>query len=411
MKRKLNKITKTLQRMPRPELHPETEPGKMEIDYFHFYESLYRKEVTDWQNARIARRDPFHPVTFHIQQLYKDSVLDNHLSGAMENRILRVINKQFIIKDPDGNPDQKRSSFVQTKWFRHTVRKALESKFFGYSMVFLSDFTSGQVRKVTDIPRENIIPEFGLLLKGAVNLQGEAIRYRDFPNCLIYIQLLPEAVGILERIAPMTIFKRHSWASWDEFEQIFGVPIRIARTLIDSKKHKDDLQQWLEMMGSANYGIFDKRVDIEIKENSKTDSFNVFLQKITAINKEISKGINGQTMTMDDGSSQSQANVHLQIQEEITQADIQDIEDWANDDFFPVMRAIGYDLPEGYYLDIVANTSMNPIDKIKIDEALMRNGYRPSREYIEQTYEVVLDEDSGPAQAKEPEKESLSFFE
>lgn len=397
--------------MPRPELHPETEPGKMEIDYFHFYESLYRKEVTDWQNARIARRDPFHPVTFHIQQLYKDSVLDNHLSGAMENRILRVINKQFIIKDPDGNPDQKRSSFVQTKWFRHTVRKALESKFFGYSMVFLSDFTSGQVRKVTDIPRENIIPEFGLLLKDAVNLQGEAIRYQDFPNCLIYIQLLPEAVGILERIAPMTIFKRHSWASWDEFEQIFGVPIRIARTLIDSKKHKDDLQQWLEMMGSANYGIFDKRVDIEIKENSKTDSFNVFLQKITAINKEISKGINGQTMTMDDGSSQSQANVHLQIQEEITQADIQDIEDWANDDFFPVMRAIGYDLPEGYYLDIVANTSMNPMDKIKIDEALMRNGYRPSREYIEQTYEVVLDEDSGPAQAKEPEKESLSFFE
>jgi len=60
---------------------------KLEIDYFHLYESLYRKEVTDWQNARLTRYDPFNPVTYPIQQLYKDAMLDNHLRGAIESRI------------------------------------------------------------------------------------------------------------------------------------------------------------------------------------------------------------------------------------------------------------------------------------------------------------------------------------
>lgn len=413
--KKYNKVTKSLaapgkgvQRFARPDIRVEPVQGKTEVDYFRFYESLYRKEVSDWQRARAVRRDPFNPVTYHLQQIYKDAMLDNHLSGAIENRILRVVNKQFIVKDAEGNPDNERSAWVQKRWFRHLIRKCLESKFYGYSMVFISDVTSGEIRKVVDIPRENIIPEYGLLLKESLNTTGTAIRYGDYPNFFIYTQLLPDPVGILERIAPLTIFKRHSWASWDEFEQLFGVPIRIARTLIDSKKHKDDLQQWLEMMGSASYGIFDKRVDIEVKENSKSDSYNVFLQKITVLNKEISKGINGQTMTMDDGSSQSQAEVHLQIQEEITQADIQDIEDWVCDDFFPAMRAWGYDIPEGYYLDIMANSSVKPGEKIKVDDVLMRNGFIPSRDYVEQTYEITLDK-------KEPyrkkESEDLSFFD
>ena len=178
------------------------------------------------------------------------------------------------------------------------------------------------------------------------------------------------------------------------------------------------------MMGSGAYGIFDKQTDIEIKENSKTDAYNVFLQKINIINKEISKGTNGQTMTMDDGSSQSQANVHLLIYDEITKADIMDVQDWASDQFFPVMRAFGYDIPEGYYLELQEPVSIKPEDKIKIDEALMRGGFKPKRQYIEEFYGTPLEEEkeepkpepepekgSGDEEpAKNDEEEELSFF-
>ncbi|HEY5508434.1 MAG TPA: DUF935 family protein, partial [Paludibacter sp.] len=383
----------------------------MEIDYFRLYESMYRKEVTDWQNARFARYDPFNPVTYLIQQLYKDAMLDNHLQGAIQQRILRVVNKKFVFKDADDKQDDVRTKQINKKWFRHAVRKAMESKFYEYSMFLISDFTSGNIRKLIDIPRENVIPEKGLLLKEAHNPFGTAIHYEDFSNFLIFIQLSPEKGGILERIAPMTIYKRHSWASWDEFEQIFGVPIRIAKTMINTKKHKDELQEWLQMMGTSSYGIFDKQTEIEIKENQKTDSFNVFDKKIERINKEMSKGIVGQTMTMDDGASKSQAEVHLQMFQDITDADIADTQDWINDEFIPVLRNLGYDIPEGYTVELQDKKNVKPSEKIKEDSELMKYGYNLTTEYIESTYGVMLDKDNPKTPPAKASNQSLSFFE
>lgn len=377
----------------KPPIADTRESDKIEVDFFHLYESLYRKEILDWQTARIARRDPFSPVTYLLQQLYKDAMLDNHLQGAIENRILRIINKEVVIKTPDGDVDDERSRFVQKRWMRHVIRRAMESKFYGYSMLFVNDASAGNIRNIIDIPRENVIPEKGIVLKDAVNITGPHVKFREFPTWLIYIQLGVDPVGILERVAPMTIYKRHSWASWDEFEQIFGVPIRIARTMINTKKHKDEIQNWLEVMGTASYGIFDKQTDIEIKENSKTDSFNVFMQKIQVINKEISKGVVGQTMTMDDGSSQSQANVHLEIYQAITDADIMDIQDWLSDDFIPVMRAIGYDIPEGYYIELLEKAVIKPEQRIKVDGELLKAGVNLTDDYIERTYDVEINKD------------------
>ena len=375
----------------KPEITDTRGNDKFEIDYFRFYESLYRKEITDWMQARDTRRDPFNAITYPMQQLYKDAMLDNHLQGAIENRILRVLNKDFVLKDNEGNIDRNRSNQIQTRWFRHIIRKALESKFYGYSLLYVNDLNY-PTRQVIDLPRENVLPERGVLVKNAFNPKSEAINYKEFPNYFLYIQLHPESYGILERIAPLTIFKRHSWASWDEFEQIFGVPIRIARTMINTQKHRDDLQMWLENMGSVSYAIFDKQTEIEVKENPRTDAFNVFYMKIQAVNKEISKGIVGQTMTMDDGASQSQAEVHMQIYNEIITADIQDIQDWVTDDLFPVLRVHGFDIPDGYYMSVAEKDVMKPLDKIKIDTILLQNGFNIKPEYIEEFYGTPLDE-------------------
>ena len=376
----------------KPAINTNPSETTYEIDYFRFYESLYRKEVNDWLSARAHRRHPFNPICYPLQQLYKDSMLDNHLQGAIENRLLKTLNKDFFIRDTEGNIDPERSAQIQTRWFRTIVRRALESKFYGYSLMFVSDLTLPS-RELVDMPRENVIPEKGVVVKNSFDPNSERINFRDFPKYFIYMQLGGDAVGVLERIAPLTIYKRHSWASWDQFEQIFGLPIRIARTMINTPKHRDDLQMWLETMGTASYAIFDKQVDIELKENQRTDAYKVFYEKVRALNHEISKGINGQTMTMDDGSSQSQATVHLDIQNEIVAADIQDVQDWVSDELFPILRVHGFDIPEGYYLSVVEREEMNPSEKIKIDSVLLLNGYNIKPEYIEEFYGTPLDEE------------------
>lgn len=383
-----------------PELRDTRADNEMKIDYFRFFESLYRKELNDWLEARATMRSPFNQLTFPIQQLYKDAMLDNHLQGAIESRILRVINKEFILKDASGKVDRMKSAAIQTRWFRHLVRKAMESKFYGYSVVFVNNLSQPN-RSILDINRENVIPQKMRLINNIFDPHSEFIDINEFPNFIIYIQLNSDHYGALERIAPLTVIKRHSWAAWDEFEQIFGMPIRIARTMIQTEKHRDDLQKWLETMGTASYGIFDKQTDIEIKENSRTDAYKVYYEKIAAVNKEISKGIVGQTMTMDDGSSQSQANVHMDVFNDITTADIMDVQDWATDDLFPVLRAHGVDIPEGYYLALEERGGLKPAEKIKIDQILMQGGFNLDPTYVQDFYGTILDK-AEPKKPTEP---------
>ncbi|MDD2489237.1 MAG: DUF935 family protein [Bacteroidales bacterium] len=393
-----------------PPININPNPDKLEIDYFNFYQSLFRKEVEDWKSARAVFLDPLNPLSYPLQQLYADAMLDQHLQGAIEQRILKTLNKVYVLKDKQGNIDYNRSEFIQKQWFRELIRKILESKFYKYSMVFINDFEAGNIKSIIDIPRENIIPARGCILKDPMNPMGERINYKEFPNFLIYIDISETKAGKLEGLSPLTIYKRHSWASWDEFEQLFGIPIRIARTGIQTKEHKNELQDWLETMGSAAYGIFDKQTDIEIKENTKTDAFNVYDKKIERINKELSKGVLLETMTMEDGSSLAQADVHLEILQDVIDADIEEVQFWIKDNFLPIMRMLGYDIPEDYYMEITDKTVIKPTEKIKIDKELLSAGLKLKRKYLEDTYGVEFEgEGEDIYQHKEPQ--SLSFFQ
>ena len=395
---------------PLPENPDAVDPKTVIMDWFKSYQSLYRKELTDWLEAREQRRHPINPITYPLQQLYNDALIDSVLRRQMMNRILRVTNKSFLIKDKNGIVDADRSLLIQNKWFRRMVRQAVQSKFYGYSMIYINQWKPGNIISTIPIPREHVIPEQGLLLKSITDRDG--LRYADFPNFLIYMQLEDDAVGLFESVAPLTILKRHSWASWDEFEQIFGMPMRIAKTMNQTKTHLDELEGWMQTMGSLNYAILPKTDEIEILPNNQTDSYNVFNQKRIAVNEEIAIAINGQTMTTFDGSSRSQSETHLKTQEEITSEDIQDVTDWFNTGFINVMRALGYDLPEGLYLDIVANTAIPIKDRSEVDLKISQMGYQFDPDYIEETYNVILNKDN-PTKDPTPvgDTKQLGFFQ
>jgi hypothetical protein len=405
-----NKKELALKQPPIKDTSEDSQVNKVMVDYFKTYQSLYRREIEDWTNARISRHAIANPTTLQLQQLYQDSLIDLFLRRQIQNRILRISNRSVLIKDKTGKIDVDRSAALQTKAIRTLIKKAMESKFFGYSMVYVSQWTPGKIIKLTEIPRGNIIPELSLLLKNALDVHS-GINFREYPDFLIYSQL-GDSIGELENIAPLTILKRHSWASWDEFEQIFGIPLRIAKTMVDTEKNRNDLEFWLQNMGTAAYAILPKTVDLEVVPSQQTDSFNVFNEKRKAVNEEIAIGLNGQTMTTLQGSSKSQAEVHGKTQDEITADDLQDTHDYLNDDLTPVLRNLGYDIPEGYYFELMQRTNIPIAEKSKIDEILLKGGYRLDAEYVEETYNVKLDKDNPfnqPGQGQNQNAE-LGFF-
>ena len=373
---------------------------KVMLDLVRQQHSVFRQEIDQFQVARQERSNPDQPYTYLLQDLYKDTVLDTHLTAVMENRILRIVNKKFVLKDDKGVADHERSSFLDSRWFTDTIRYVMESVFYEYSLIQYQKTPDGKIYKAKKVPREHVNPELGLVVKSVYDTKG--LPYEEFPYDLLFAKMY-DGYGLLEKAAALTILKRHSWASWDEFEQIFGMPIRIAKLGTISDDVKQEVGQWLKTMGTASYGVFPQFADIEIKEANNRDAFNVFMKKIETVDSQLSVLVNGQTMTTQDGSSRSQAEVHQDTEDEITQADLRNVVHWLNEALLPLLKDCGYDVRENEHIGVEMIT--DPVEKMKIDEKIMNSsGYQLTQKYLESTYGVELEAKAQPESNKPDEK-------
>lgn len=361
---------------------------KFIVDQIKRSRQLWRKEINHWQAGRLQRYNVEMPRTYLLQEVYDDVDMDGHLTGITSDRTLRTTNRNFIFENDKGEKDDERTKYITEKpWFETIIKETHKSAYRGYSLLWFKDYKKGEINKVELIDRRLVVPELGMLLSEFEVNKG--IYYEEFFPDLMYCQMY-DPIGLLEKAAPYTILKRHSWGSWDEFEELFGIPIRIAKVASQSETVKKEVAGWLEEMGSAPYGVFPIGTEVEIKENTKADAFNVFYQKIKALDAEMSKLILHQTMTTENGSSRSQGEVHENTYKELITADKKQLLSILNEHLVPAMRAIGYDIPEGHKIKI--NQTKDPNEQIKIDGELMRSGVKLKSSYLEKTYGVEIDE-------------------
>ena len=82
--------------------------------------------------------------------------------------------------------------------------------------------------------------------------------------------------------------------------------------------------------------------EIEFVESGKGDAFNVYDKRIDRANSELSKLIIGQTMTIEDGSSLSQSETHLEVFENLVESDCTMLRDIVNNQLIPRMVKHGF---------------------------------------------------------------------
>lgn len=356
------------------------------VDVIRRQRRLWRKEINDWQAARFAYYQSDIPRFFPMQEVYDDVMLDGHLTAVTEDRTLRTINENYIFSI-DGIKDDKTTAFIEDQeWFDYVLEEAHKTIYKGEAFLWIKDFEKGNIKEVEIIDRGLLVPGQKILLYDINGNKGLDVSEVD--DILLYAKFYSN-IGILEKAAVYTILKRHSWGSWDEFEELFGVPIRIAKIASQSETVKNEVAGWLEEMGSAPYGVFPIGTEIDIKENSKTDSFNVFYQKIQALDKELSKLVLHQTMTTENGASKAQGTVHENTLEEVIKSDKKKMLSFLNKRLVPAMRKLGYAIPEKAKITI--EKTKDPEKQIKIDSEIMGNGYVLKQQYLEETYGVEIE--------------------
>ena len=135
---------------------------------------------------------------------------------------------------------------------------------------------------------------------------------------------IPLRGGIARLVAWSYLFKNYTIKDWVQFVEIFGMPLRLGRYDANLVTDKDlsVLKMAVANIGSDAAAVLPKSMEIEFQEAAKaTGGERLFEGLAGYLDKQVSKAILGQTMTADDGASQSQAKVHDEVRGDIRDAD------------------------------------------------------------------------------------------
>ena len=357
-------------------------------------QALTKKDIRSWRRAWQQAIDVENPNRLPLYSIYTDTDIDLHLTGAIGQRKGMVLKKSFKLVDAKGNENLEATELLEATWFKNLVDLALDARYWGHSLIQLGDVVvdyDGKLKyKNTQlVPRSHVKPEFGVIVRDPSDDPSKGYDYRESDMTEWCIEAGgARDLGLFLKVTPQTISKKNMLAFWDQFGEIFGMPVRIGKTNSRDPGEHSKIERMLNEMGAAAWGLFPEGTEIEIKETSRGDAFNVYDQRINRANSEISKGILNQTMTIDDGSSLSQADVHLEVLNNVVNADADFIRDLVNDQLIPRMLRHGFPI-KGLRFNWDESVDYSPEQQVAY-ESMISDRYEVDPEYFIEKYNIPI---------------------
>ena len=120
------------------------------------------------------------------------------------------------------------------------------------------------------------------------------------------------------------------------------------------------------------------------------------VQIVDRANSELSKLIIGQTMTIEDGSSLSQSETHLEVFQNLVESDCDMLRDIVNNQLIPRMVRHGFPV-KGLRFDWDYSIDYTPEQQKAYEEMVLQH-YKVKPQYFEEKYGI-------PCEEKEPKEE------
>ena len=363
-------------------------------------DALSRKDIADWRRAWQMAINIETPSRIRLYDIYNDVAVDGHLTGCVGQRTGFVLAKSFKLVDSSGKEDEEAQHYFDQGWFKELCRLILESVMWGHSLIELGDVvTDGDGHPCYDrvrlVPRKHVIPEYGRVVINQGDDWQSGIDYHATPFADWLIEAgRPDDLGLYLKAALHTIPKKHVLAFWDTFSEIFGMPMRIAKTPSRDQKDINRLDAMLRNMGSALSMVAPIDTEIELIESTKGDAFNVYDQRVNRANSELSKLIIGQTMTIEDGSSLSQSQTHLQVFQNLVEQDADMLRDVINNQLLPRMVKHGFPV-HGLRFDWDDSIDYTPEQQVAY-ETMIADRYEVDPAYFAEKYSMPVGERRQP---------------
>ena len=134
----------------------------------------------------------------------------------------------------------------------------------------------------------------------------------------------PIRSGLAYAASMAFLFKRYGIRDMHRFLEVAGIPARIAKVPDADWSDKAKVNRLLMMVqkiGAHAAGVLPSSIELEFLKAGTSDGAAGYVRVAEWWDQQVSKGVLGQTMTTDNGSSKSQATVHDSVRHEVATFD------------------------------------------------------------------------------------------
>lgn len=354
---------------------------------------LYRitTNLALYRNAVLAAENILLPQRYQLYQIENMAMLDAHLTAAIQQRKNLILSRKFCVYNSDGSENEEKSKVICKKWFRDYLDLALDSIFWGHSLIQFDDIINvngeDEFKDVYLVPRIFVKPEFHLVTPDYASQTGDDYLEMPWRNWIIGVGK-PRDLGLLLNATPLVIWKKNAIGAWAEYVEKFGNPARIGYTAVRDELTRSNMENMLKNMGTSLYAVLDTDDKVEYKESQNQDAYMVFDMMIQRCNSEISKLILGQTSTMEEKAFTGSAEVHERVLNGYKSLDEQLIYGVNNYQLVPLLNANGFGL-EGMSIGCEPEEDFDMQQKAKFAIDLLNTGkYKFAPEYLKENFGV-----------------------
>nr|DAQ00539.1 MAG TPA: portal [Caudoviricetes sp.] len=314
-----------------------------------------RADVLTWKSALAMAENIDNPKLYPYYNLVKDMLLDAHTTSQIKNRKLKTLSANFSIKKANGETHTELTSQLQKSvWFGDIIGHILDSEYFGYTLIELNrqvaavgndDVPFSDV-EVTLVPRQNVIPQKGIILKDYTDDKGlDYLNASEYGTWLLDFGGVGD-LGLINKAIPHILFSRFAQSCWSELCEIYGIPPRVMKTNTRDRQALNRAERMMTDMGAAAWFIIDETEQFEWATSGVPSTGEVYDGLIKLCRDNISLLVSGAIIGQDTkyGSKGKEVSSQDMLQA-LVDADQTMVEQYMNDKVLPALYAIGV-LPE-----------------------------------------------------------------
>ena len=252
--------------------------------------------------------------------------VDNVVKSLISKRINAASSKKYHLYVDD---DLFLEDFFEAPRFKQFLGDIIMSKFWGFHTyeLLVNEFRGRKWFDYYLIPNKHINPYSREILYNQFDRQG--VPFDNFANILFIGD--NDDLGLLLNIVLLSLYRRYGHFAYSNYLDLASENFaRIVGTGEEDPADVSYVQQQMKNRGAGGSVHLPPDTQLQLENQSSSSQNQLFENYVKTIKDELAILILGQTMTTEDGSSRSQAEVHQEEQDTVFSADDNTILDVLN---------------------------------------------------------------------------------